>query len=103
MNSITIPIIIDEHRRVVIDIPDDVPLGAAEITITPVVPPTDKAPLTWEAARAKLLAGGALSIHQYELPEGAVRLTDEEIQELTKDVILPKSLDEMIDEDRGPR
>src|SRR5688572_24549824 len=100
MNQITIPIVIDEHRRVVIDIPDDVPLGAAQVTITPVEASPSQTPLTWETARARLLAGGALSTG-YELPPDAIVLSDAEIYALTKDIVLPKSLDEMIDEDRG--
>lgn len=84
MVSVTVKAIVDEARQLHITVPDDMPPGPVEVTITPVaaVPPiTPGAELTREQARAILLEAGLLSTG-YHAPPGAVRLTAEEEEEL---------------------
>ncbi len=104
MDAITLLVEIKEDRHLVIDLPPETPVGTADLTIQPhaasaTVPTTNSAR---EAARAMLLAAGALntSIHA---PEGTVELPP---QELLRIGTLPSgspSFSELLDEDRGAR
>jgi hypothetical protein len=104
MDAITIPVVVGEDRRLVIDLPDDVPVGPAELVIKP--RKAEPQPLgevvnpAREAARAKLLAGGILST-AHRAPEGTVPLSDEELQRIGAKAAGKVSLDQMINEDRG--
>jgi hypothetical protein len=108
MNPITITAVVDEDHRLTVKLPAEIPVGPVEVTIRPLEAaaphPETKVPsqpLTREAARAKLLAGGLLSTG-YHAPEGTVPLTPEEILELGRLYASPRTTSEMIDEDRGP-
>ena len=105
MVSVTVKGIINAQRQLEIALPDDLPAGAVEVTITPVVAVPALAPgeeLTRERVRALLAAEGALVTTRYA-PPGAVPLTDEERDELGR--LSPGAPDtsQLIDEDRGPR
>ena len=84
--SVTPKGIISADRQLAITLPEDLPAGAVEVTITttptPAAVPTGGA-LTREQARAILLAAGLFST-AYHAPPGAVRLTDEEEEELSR-------------------
>ncbi len=111
MDAITIPVIVDENRRIVIKLPDSTPIGLADLEII-VHPKADTAngsdktgqaaPVNpaREAARIKLAAAGVLStgIHA---PIGTVPPTDEEIERLGQLPAGARPSEELIDEDRG--
>lgn len=115
MDSITIPVIVDENRRVVLKLPDSIPVGLADLEIT-VHPKGDisngagsgsgktgqAGPVNpaREAARIKLAAAGYLStIHA---PPDAVALSDEEIARIGRLPPGARPSEELISEDRGP-
>jgi hypothetical protein len=104
MDAITIPVVVGEDRRLVIDLPADVPVGPAELVIKPrkaeSEPSGEIINPAREAARAKLLAAGKL-VTGIRAPEGTVSITSEE--RLRKGQLLAKgrSTLEMINEDRG--
>jgi hypothetical protein len=95
MDVVVLLLEVGEDRRLTIQVPNDIPLGKVEVTLRA----TDK-PLTREEARARLLAAGALSTahHVPDIPEA---ISDEDLP-----IPLPPgslSIDQIIDEDRGPR
>jgi hypothetical protein len=102
MDAIILSVEVGEDRRLIIDLPPDTPTGPAAVVIKPHelegVSTTNPAR---EAARAKLLAAGILST-AHRAPEGAVALSDEQLQRLGERPLGGISLDEIIDEDRGP-
>lgn len=55
METITLSAVVGEDRRLVIDLPKDTPTGPVELIIRPATGNAAR-----EAARAKLLAAGAL-------------------------------------------
>lgn len=104
-NLITIAAVIDESRKLIIDLPLDTPMGQVEVTVRP-IPPVDEAVGTaawraeYERLRAKLAAAGALSTI-WQAPDDAVELSEEErirIGTLPPDA---PSSDQLIREDRG--
>jgi len=111
MDTITIPVIVGEDRRIVIKLPDSTPVGLAELEIV-VHPKADAAngaspagrtgPVNpaREAARIKLAAAGLLrtDIHA---PIGTAPPTDEEIERLGRLPAGARPSEELIDEDRG--
>ena len=73
------------------------------MTITSLATPdAATTPLTRELAREKLRAAGLLAEGPYAPPD-AVALTPEEEEELGRLFAGPRSIAELIDEDRGPR
>jgi hypothetical protein len=103
MVAIRLPAVITEDRKLIVQLPDDVPAGAVEIEIRPqVAPQTDTGEIVnpaREAARAKLAAAGALST-AHRLPEGVIPPTEEEMYAAG---VLPASArpsEELIAEDR---
>jgi hypothetical protein len=101
MDSIILSVEIEENRRLVIDLPPNTPVGQAELIIKPhgeqSAQPSNPAR---EAARAKLLAVGALST-THRAPEGTTELTLEESQRIWSQFSGGPSLDDLINEDRG--
>lgn len=100
-NAVTIPIVISEDRRLVVDLPVTIPVGPADIVIVPrekVVPHTDNP--AQRAARAKLDAAGILAT-DLEVPEGAIDLSDEDIERLGQLAPGARPSLELINEDRG--
>ena len=111
MDAITIPVIVDENRRVVLKLPDSTPVGLADLEIV-VHPKADTAngankarirgpnPAT-EAARIKLAAAGYLSTN-IRAPEGTIPLSDEEIARIGRLPPGARPSEELVSEDRGP-
>jgi hypothetical protein len=101
MDSVMIPVEVGEDRRLVIDVPPEVPIGPADVVIVP-RPHGQKATTNpaREAARAKLRAAGFLST-SIQAPENAVALSDEDL--LRRGRLAPgaRPSEELIDEDRG--
>lgn len=84
MVEVTIKAIVEEDRRLHLALPEDMPVGPVEVTVrsvpeAPVITPG--AELTRDQARAILAAAGLLSTGRIAPPD-AVRLTDEEREEL---------------------
>jgi hypothetical protein len=104
MNAILLSAVVGEDRHLIIDLPPDAPIGHVEVEIRPaqIVSPKPVINPAREAARAKLLAAGAL-VTSFEVPEGTIRLTVEERMRIGTLPAGARSSDELIDEDRGRR
>lgn len=96
-------------RRLVIELPPEMPTGEVELTVLSKQPEqpesvpqndTPKTALTREEARAKLLAAGAL-VTWLHAPEDAVALTPEERMEIGQLPPGARPSEELVDEDRG--
>lgn len=90
---------ITEDRRLIVDLPDDLPAGEVEVEV---VLPSNSEPSTnaaRERARSKLAAAGKLSTVWIAPPETQMP-TEEELIELGT-VAPGKPVDQLIDEDRG--
>ncbi len=98
---IVLSAVVGEDRKLVIELPPDAPTGPVELTVR-LIKPEYRPPHNpaREAARAKLLAAGALVTH-IEVPEDAVPLTLEERIHIGTLPPGARSSDELIDEDRG--
>ena len=102
MDAITLSVEIKEDHRLVIELPEDTPIGTAQVTIYPqgTLPSAPIFNPAREAARAKLLAAGALSTG-HRAPEGTTELTPEERERIWSQFAGERSLDDLINEDRG--
>lgn len=96
MNAIRIHITVGEDRRLVIDLPDEVPLGPAELIIQP-----EKAQPV--SARDRLMQAGIL-VHPDEIgiSEDIDYASDEELEWLGQLAPGTPPAEVLIDEDRGP-
>ena len=106
-SPITIAAVIDENRKLIIDLPPDVPTGNVEIEliVRPIAQVDETAALAaWQAEynrlRAKLVAAGALSTI-WKAPEGAVELSEEALWELGQIPSDAPSSEQLVREDRG--
>jgi len=84
----------------IVDLPEDVPSGEVELIIRPLVAEKTSLNATLEAARAKLMAAGALST-AHRAPDNAVALTLEERIQLGTMPPGARPIESLIDEDRG--
>jgi hypothetical protein len=101
MADITIPVIVDKDRRIVIEVPAGIPLGPAEVVIrSKETLNNNDSNSAREAIRAKLLAADFL-VTDIHAPQDTVLLSDEELYQLDQRPPGSKSLDELINEDRG--
>ena len=100
--DIVIEAMISPDRRLTdYELPPDAPVGRVRLLIQSAKAAAGAHPvLTREEARARLLAGGALNT-MYRAPADAVLLPDDELLRLTQPGHRP--LDQLLDEDRGPR
>jgi hypothetical protein len=89
-----------EDRRLIVEIPEDIPAGDVELTleIPEVLPPANDAR---SRARAKLAAAGALST-AWKAPPGTFPPTEEELIELGT-LSLKTSWADLVDDERGER
>jgi hypothetical protein len=104
MKPITLTTTIDENHRLVIDVPEDMPVGEVEVTITPksVSPAPARDTLTHEEIRPKLLAAGLLTLTPVAPPD-AEELSEAEEEALAQRISGGRSFAEYIDEDREER
>src|SRR5437879_893346 len=101
MDAITFSVEVGEDRRLVIELPADVPIGPADVIVKPrtkeSVEPENPAR---DAARAKLLAAGRLVVN-FGIPEDIEPISEEELEELGHLAPGARSSEELVDEDRG--
>lgn len=97
-------VIVDEKRRIMIDLPDDMPTGPIEITARPLADlETRPEPLTREWVRAKLIAAGLVDTDARYAPDDAEELSEEEEEELGRLLAGPRPVEDYINEDREER
>src|SRR5579859_3843193 len=104
MDAITIEAEVGRDHRLVDALPPEVPIGRVKLVIEPVEesPTPSKQPLTREEARRRWKAAGKTLINQL-VSEGAVESNEDEDRRLADLFGQGPSLDQLIDEDRGPR
>jgi hypothetical protein len=104
MQPITITAVVDEKRRIMIDLPDDIPTGAVRITVQPIGEPAEQyAPGSREWAQAKLIEAGLVNPNARYAPPDAVSLSDEERDRIGKQLAGGKTSLELINEEREER
>lgn len=102
MDAITLSAVVGHDRRLIVELPDDIPAGPVELTIRAVektvpLPNPDR-----ERIRAKMMAAGILDL-SIRAPDDTVRLTAEELLRLGTLPADARSTSDLINEDRGPR
>jgi hypothetical protein len=95
METITLTAVVGEDRRLVIDLPKDTPTGPVELVIR-----SASSNPAREAARAKLLAAGALATN-FGISDELQPISDEEIRRLGIMAPGARPSEELINEDRG--
>ena len=110
MIAVKLSAVVGEDRRLVIDLPEEIPAGPVELVVRaasaarPIVniEPVDKETLRAEreAVRQKLLAAGVLAT-DLGIPDNLVSLSDEELEQLVRLPPGARSSEELVDEDRG--
>ncbi len=104
MEAITIRAIVDEKRRIMIDVPDEIPVGRIEVTIRALPENGDEGgEITREEARARLIAAGLLTPGIKYAPDDAVELSPEEEEELGRKLAGDRPMADYINEDREER
>lgn len=100
MDAEPIPVLVGEDRRLVIDVPPNVPVGPADVVIVPRNGRRTRTTLAREVARAKLRAAGALSTIVYA-PADTRPTTEDELLRLGQLAPGARPSEELIDEGRG--
>jgi hypothetical protein len=103
METITIEAEVGQDHRLIEPLPPEVPVGRVKLVIQPLtesVVPTNQ-PLTREAARRRWQAAGKM-LTRWLLPDDAVRSTESEDRRLSDLFGQGPSLEQLVDEDRGP-
>jgi hypothetical protein len=101
MDAITVSTVVGEDRRLIIDLPADTPIGPVDVVIKPrVLSEAAVINPAREAARAKLLAAGKLVV-DLGIPPGSQPLPDEKLKRLAQLLSGSRSVDDLIDTDRG--
>jgi hypothetical protein len=109
MDAIKLTVWVGEDKKLVIDLPEEIPVGQADIVITPREEAksaySPNYPLAWatrrEEFRKKLAEAGALST-AHTAPPDTMPLSPQEL--LGAGTLPPgaRPTDELVDEDRGP-
>ena len=99
MDAIVLTLDVGEDHRLIIDLPADTPPGKVNVVITAYQANATHTNPAREAARAKLLAAGALST--YFVPDDKTPISDEEIEALWRKFDGGTSIDQIIDQERG--
>jgi hypothetical protein len=97
MKTITLTATVDESRRLLLTVPDDVPLGQIKVTIE-----LPEAESTLEELRALFLAAGILDT-SIVVPDDAMELSDEELDEMGRLLAGGDSVVDLINEEREER
>ena len=103
MNRITLNVNVGKERKLIIDLPDDVPEGLLKITIeSPEPSPSEDAKITREELQAQLAAAGLLAnLADWEIPDDLGSSTEEDLEELDRLITSPLNVDAFLDEERG--
>jgi hypothetical protein len=101
MADVTISVIVNKDRRLIIVVPDDVPLGPADLVIKHKEVPTIQENSDRERIRTKLLAAGFL-VTDHGISEEIEPISEGELEQLGKMTSGSRPSEELIDEDRGP-
>ncbi len=104
MNIITIEVEVGHDHRLIKPLPPEVPVGRVKLVIQSVneSPAPTNQPLTREEARRRWQASGK-TLTRRLLPDDAVRSTKSEDRRLSDLFGQGTSLEQLVDEDRGPR
>ena len=100
MQSIVLTAVVDEKRRIMIDLPDDLPVGPIELVIRPLTANGDHE-MTREEMRARLIAAGHRS--NLSLSPDALDVSEEERLRIADLLAHQRPLSESIIEDREER
>jgi hypothetical protein len=104
MQSITITAVVDEKRRIMIDLPDDIPTGTVRITVQPIDEQAEEyEPGSREWARARLIAAGLVNPNAHYAPEDAEEMSEEEEEILGRKLAGSRPVEDYINEDREER
>lgn len=101
--TITITAVVDEKRRIIIDLPDDIPLGKINLMIQAKMldDMLDTDDVSHKEIQAKLIAAGLVS------PSGpspdAIDVSDEELERLGYVFANARPLSKLIDKEREDR
>jgi len=103
MDAIIVTAMVDEKRRVMIDLPDEVEPGLVEleVIVRRVEDEKPPEPLTREWVEARLRAAGLLVEHEHFAE--AVELTEAEELELAQRLAGSRPVEDYINEDREER
>jgi hypothetical protein len=96
---LTIPVIVGQDRRLVLDLPANTPIGPAEITLRSQLGRVGS-PLTRAAARAALLAAGVL-VTDLPAMSSSIPPSEDEIACLGILPVGARPSEALVDEDRG--
>ncbi len=103
MQPIILTAVVDEKRRIMIDLPDDLPLGQIELVIRPLTSNGDHE-MTREEIRARLIAAGLVTPDAKYAPDDAEELSFEERERIGKAIAADGlSLSELIIQEREDR
>ncbi|MDQ3249659.1 MAG: hypothetical protein M3Q45_10705 [Chloroflexota bacterium] len=114
MNTIKLSVWVGEDKRLIVDLPPEVPVGMVDVqillpeTIRKEAAPTTNGGHVETAAEKrerfrKILRDAGMLSTAHRAPEGYVPMTDEERMQLSKLPPGARPTDEYVDEDRGPR
>ncbi|HEX2621802.1 MAG TPA: hypothetical protein VHL11_16710 [Phototrophicaceae bacterium] len=106
MVTLNLTVTVGEDRRLIVDLPPDIPTGELEITIRSIPSPETGRELTRDEIRARFQAAGLLrtdfSLFDEELSEiEDDEISHEELEGLGKMPPGTRPSEELIDEDRG--
>jgi hypothetical protein len=102
MVAIRLSAMVGKDRRLVVDLPEDTPIGPVELVITPAVEPSN---LERDQLRGLLQAAGLLlntATYDWDVDE-LINVADDDWDEPVELPPGSPSSEELIDEDRGPR
>jgi hypothetical protein len=100
MQPIVLTAVVDEKRRIMIDLPDDLPVGPIELVIRPLTAKGDHK-MTREEIRARLIAAGHLS--NLSTSPDALDVSQDERFRLASLLTNQRPISETIIEDREER
>ena len=103
MEPITITAVVDEKRRIMIDLPDDIPTGTVKITVEPVDELSTDPKTRHEQLQARLIAAGVVEPNVHYAPPDAEELSDEEELALGRKLAGIRPVEDYINEDREER
>lgn len=103
MKPIKLTAEVDESRRLIIDLPDDMPLGTVEVVIQQVsFEPLDPSqPLIREEVKRRMQALGLMA--EIDVPPDAVELSEQERHHIWRLVADKRSTLDLVNEDREER